>query len=117
MNRNKLHRVVEWIRSQTDFPFDAADVEENVTAVVAHFGFTKDFTPEELDVLRNELVPLGLATEFGEVARLLDQSAEGLLLDLAAPSRADELLARARARKAEGQLAAFCERMLHPGAV
>ena len=74
MNPFEMHRMVEFIRAQTEFPFDALDVEESLEQVLGFFGFHPELDGEARRVLRRELFPIALGAELGEVARAMDEA-------------------------------------------
>ena len=79
MNQQKVNRIVEYVRTQHEFPFDASDVEENVQDVLAYFSVVTLLDDEELAEIRDEFLRFGLDAEVAEIARLVEQ-------DLAWPS-------------------------------
>ena len=74
MNPFEMHRMVEFIRAQTEFPFDVLDVEESLEHVLGFFGFHPELDGDSQRVLRRDLVPIALAAELGEVARLSEDA-------------------------------------------
>lgn len=79
MKQDKIHRIVEYIRS-AGVKFDAADVEEDVDAVLRQYGFVLDLSDEDRAALQWELAPMGLAYELGEVSRAVAAEDEEPLL-------------------------------------
>lgn len=63
-----IHRIVEYIRA-VGVDFDAADVEEDVMAVLMRYGFCDGFSDADLEALGQELLPLGLRQELAEISR------------------------------------------------
>jgi hypothetical protein len=74
MDRYKIHKVVEYIRTQPEFPFDGVDVEESLDEVLAYFGLHPQFDDEERQVLREELRPLAWSAEEAEIALLAEET-------------------------------------------
>lgn len=72
MDRYKIHKAVEYIRTQPEFPFDGIDVEESLEEVLAYFGLHPQLDDEEFEVLRQELLPMAWADEESEVSRLAE---------------------------------------------
>ena len=69
MNRYKLHMVVEYIRTQPEFPFDVYDVEDDVQQVLAYFGLHPQLDDEERNELKRDLLELALASQLAEIER------------------------------------------------
>jgi len=42
-----LNKIVGYIRSAREFPFSVEDVEEDLDAVLEHFGFSAELTGDE----------------------------------------------------------------------
>ena len=74
MDRYKIHKAVEYIRTQPEFPFDGIDVEESLEGVLAYFGLHPQLDEDEREVLRQELLPLAWADEETEMFRLAELS-------------------------------------------
>lgn len=74
MDRYEIHKVVEYIRTQPEFPFDGVDVEESLDEVLAYFGLHPQFDDEERQVLREELRPLAWSAEEAEIALLAEET-------------------------------------------
>ena len=72
MKSNEVNQVVSYIKT-VGVDFDAADVEEDVEGVLRQYGYYESFPDEALEVLRKELLPLGLRREIREVARIVDE--------------------------------------------
>ena len=66
-------KMVEWIK-MVGVEFDAADLVDvdDVERVLWKYGFYDSFPEEDLEVLRKELLPLGLSREVSEIARLVE---------------------------------------------
>ena len=71
MNRYKLNYIVEYIRHQSEFPFDVIDVDDGVEHVLAYFGLHPELDDAERDELHGELVEMASEAELAEVARLV----------------------------------------------
>ena len=75
MNPLKLHCIIEYIREQPDFPFEAEDVDEDLMGILSHYGFEiLTLTTEETEELRRELRRSAWAEQDREVIRLVEQS-------------------------------------------
>jgi hypothetical protein len=72
MDRYKIHKTVEYIRTQTEFPFDGIDVEESLEEVLAYFGFHAQFDDEEREELRKDLLQLAVQAELAEMSRIVE---------------------------------------------
>ena len=68
----QINQIVEYIKS-VGIEFDAADVEEDIEDVLWKYGFCDGFPEEDLEVLRKELLPLGLSREVSEIARIVNK--------------------------------------------
>lgn len=79
MRKYRIHQTIEYIRSQAEFPFDAADVEEQLDVVLAYFGICQPFASNEREELIRYLVPLGVSFEVGEMARLRQRQQDYLM--------------------------------------
>lgn len=71
-----VHRTVEWIRLCRASDFDAADVEEDVEAVLRANGFCYALDDEARARFVRELWPVGLASEANEVARTVGDGSD-----------------------------------------
>ena len=81
MDRYNIHKMVEYIRTQPEFPFDGIDVEESLEEVLAYFGLHPQLDEDERRQLRQELLPMALEDEFAEVSLLAEQGmSSGLVL-------------------------------------
>ena len=76
MNQYAMHNMVEYIKTQAEFPFDALDVDESLEAILGYFGFHPQLDGSEREQLRQDLYPLALRAELGEMQHLAE--AEGL---------------------------------------
>ena len=74
MDKYKIHKAVEYIRIQPEFPFDGVDVEDSVEAVLAYFGLHPQLEDDERAELMSELLPLAWAEEEAEMAYLAESS-------------------------------------------
>jgi hypothetical protein len=82
MDRYKIHKVVEYIRSREEFPFDVEDVEESLPVVLGYFKLNPEVNGEERNELQAELKVLARVGEMGEVARLVEAEDSSLLAGL-----------------------------------
>ena len=76
MDRQIIHKTVEYIKLQPEFPFDVIDVEESVNDVLAFFGLHPELSAEERTEVRRELVKKARSAELAEVSRLVELGAE-----------------------------------------
>lgn len=76
----KLHKAIEYIKHQQDFPFDATDVEERLEEVLDHFCVKEFFSSEEEAILIKDLLPLGIAAELAEIIRQADKDDDSLIM-------------------------------------
>lgn len=74
MNRYVVHNMVEYIKTQAEFPFDAMDVEESLEEVLGYFGFHPQLDEPAREQLREDLLPLALGTELGEMQHLAESA-------------------------------------------
>jgi hypothetical protein len=58
---------------QDEFPFDVLGVEESVDEVLAYFGFFAQLSEIDQEELRCELTRLAEASEWAEMAYLVEQ--------------------------------------------
>ena len=77
MKANEIHRIVEYIRT-AGIGFDAADLEEDVREVLGQYGFIDGLADEDVQILKGELLPMGLAVELAEVARSVSEEPSGM---------------------------------------
>ena len=78
MERLKVHRIVEYIRTVGEFPFEVEDVDDNLADVLGYFGFeVVALTAQETDELQRELRALAWAEQNQEVALLAEQALTG----------------------------------------
>lgn len=77
MNQYAMHNMVEYIKTQPEFPFDLLDVEESLEDVLGYFGFHADLHECEREQLLQDLVPLALGSELAEMQHLVDASSTG----------------------------------------
>jgi hypothetical protein len=66
LNPFELHSIVEYIRN-VGVDFDAADIDEDFVGVLSQYGVSVA-SETDLEILRKELLPLGLQRELGEIA-------------------------------------------------
>ena len=76
MDQQIIHKTVEYINQQPEFPFDVIDVEESVDDVLTFFGLHPDLSAEERIQVRNELVKRARSAELAEVSRLVELGAD-----------------------------------------
>jgi len=81
MDKYKIHKAVEYIRTRSAFPFDGMDVEDSLEEVLSYFGLHPQLDEEEKQVLREELLPLAWGAEEAEIAFLAEETRlAGLML-------------------------------------
>lgn len=81
MDKYKIHRAVEYIRTQPEFPFDGTDIEESLEEVLAYFGLHPQLDEDERQELRQEILPMAAEDEETEVSRLLQLTDSALIGD------------------------------------
>jgi hypothetical protein len=86
MNEYEMHNMVEFIKTQAEFPFDAADMDESVEAVLGYFGFNVQLDESEREQLRQDVYPLALAEELAEMHHLAELEADAGLEGIGKPS-------------------------------
>ena len=69
MKSYKVHCIVEYIKQQCDFPFDVADVKEDLDGILFFFGFGVELDSPERWMLGEELEKLAEKVELGEASR------------------------------------------------
>jgi hypothetical protein len=72
MNQFELHRMVEFIRMQSEFPFDARDIEEALDDVIRFYGFLPPRDAVSRGQLVKDLLPVALSAELGEIAHQME---------------------------------------------
>ena len=72
LSQNDVHRIVEYIKI-VGIDFDAADLEDlnGVEQVLWRYGYSDSWSDKDLEVLKQELLPLGLQHEVAEVTRMV----------------------------------------------
>jgi len=70
MSSYKIHRIVEYIKLQPDFPFCEEDVVENIDIVLHYFGIYKVLDEQEESLLISELQKLAIEDEFREIEQM-----------------------------------------------
>ncbi len=86
MNRYKLNYILEYIKQQSEFPFDVLDVNDGVEPILAYYGLHPELDDDEKDEIRAELVGIASECELAEIARLVDR-AEPVDLGWTGPQR------------------------------
>jgi methyl coenzyme M reductase alpha subunit len=69
MDRYKVNRIVEFVRSAGDFPYDCDDVIERMADILTEYGIYSVFTTEEYALLMDELLEISENAEIAEAAR------------------------------------------------
>ena len=72
MDRYIVHNMVEYIKMQTEFPFDVIDVEESLDDVLGYFGLHPQLDEQERHEVRRDLLQLALSAELAEMQRIVD---------------------------------------------
>lgn len=70
MNRLKMNKIVGYIESQNEFPFDVLDVTENFWQVLEYFCIYVVLDAEEQKVIQTELQEIAEAAQTAEMVRL-----------------------------------------------
>lgn len=79
MNSYRLNGIVEYIRTQSEFPFDVLDVEDGLEEVLAYFGFHADLDDQERTELRAALGEMAGEAEWAEIARVVSEEQQRAL--------------------------------------
>ncbi len=74
MEKHQIHRMVEYIRIQPEFPFDGIDVHDSLEEVLSYFGLHPQLDDDARAELLKEMLPLAWAAEEAEMARLAEES-------------------------------------------
>ena len=72
MNQYAMHNMVEYIKTQAEFPFDALDVEESLEEVLGFFGFHPQLDEGEIALVRKDLMQMALSAELAEMQHMVD---------------------------------------------
>lgn len=76
MNRMKLYRIVEYLKS-VDFYHDTFDlVEDGIPKILSEYGINEEFTEQELQELKMDLHEIAEKNEFREAALLTNEAVE-----------------------------------------
>lgn len=77
----KVHAIVEYIKTQGQFPFDVEDVAEDLSHVLGFYEVLETLSTTEEGILKEDLTTLAYEVQDAEVARLveLDQPAGAVL--------------------------------------
>lgn len=70
MNNAKVNRILNYIQTQDEFPFDAFDVEDQ-ESVLGYFGFHAQLDDEERAEIQAGLLELAEAAQTAEMARMM----------------------------------------------
>jgi len=70
MNKIKLNKIVSYIESQNEFPFDLLDVQDEFSKVLGYYSLQGHLNWNEQDVLQEELVKLAEAVQTKEMVRM-----------------------------------------------
>ena len=79
MSRIKVHRIVEYIRSRGEFPFERDDVLDDLDEVLAYYGISTLLDRDEQAAVTQELLKLAEQFEVAEVVRLTAHQLEPAL--------------------------------------
>lgn len=69
MDRYKVNRIVEFVRSVGDFPYDCDDVIERMADILTEYGICSVFTRDEYALLMDELWEISEKAEIAEALR------------------------------------------------
>ena len=72
MDRYNTHNMVEYIKTQPEFPFDTIDVEEALDNVLGYFGLHPKLDKQERHEITRDLLKLALSGELAEMQRGVD---------------------------------------------
>lgn len=72
MDRFNTHNMVEYIKTQPEFPFDTIDVEESLDNVLNYFGLHPKLDEQERHEITRDLIKLALSGELAEMQRIVD---------------------------------------------
>ncbi len=70
MNNAKVNRIIGYIRTQDEFPFDVFDVEDS-ESVLGYFGFYPELDDQERMEIQQELRKLAESAQTAEIARIM----------------------------------------------
>ena len=79
MSPMKVHRIVEYIRSRGEFPFERDDVQNDLGAVLAYYGITTLLEHDEQAAVTHELLKLAEQFEVAEAVRVTAHQLEPAL--------------------------------------
>ena len=85
MNKYVMHNMVEYIKTQAEFPFDAIDVEESLEEVLGYYGFDPQLDAGERELLRKDLLQVALSAELAEMQHLAEAESMSALEDVGQP--------------------------------
>lgn len=70
MNKTKVHRILEYISSQSEFPFDVFDAEDH-ESVLGYFGIHSELDDQERNEIRAGLLEMAGVAQTAEIARIM----------------------------------------------
>lgn len=70
MNRLKLNKIVSYMETQNEFPFDVWDVKEDFWKVLDYFCIYVVLNAEEQEVIQTDLQKLAEIAQTAEMARV-----------------------------------------------
>lgn len=73
MKSQKVHRIVEYIRLQAEFPFDSDEVIEELDKILHFFDIHEELTGEEKELLEKDLSKLAIEEEFREMENIAEK--------------------------------------------
>jgi hypothetical protein len=76
MDRYRVNRIVEFVRSCGDFPYDTDDVIEGLTDVLCSYGIYNFLSRDEELLLLDELLELAEQSEIREAIRWAERQLE-----------------------------------------
>ena len=69
MDKLKINKVIMYIRSKNEFPFDVMDVQDGFSKVLGYYCLQGHLNWNEQDVLQEELLKFAEASQTAEVTR------------------------------------------------
>ncbi len=69
MDRYKVNRIIEFVRSCGDFPHDTDDVIEDLNGILISYGVYDTLAADEYYLLMDELLEMAEKSEIREAAR------------------------------------------------
>jgi hypothetical protein len=70
MNKERINKIVAYIKSQDSFPFDVMDIKDEFAVVLEYYGIYIRSGMDEYDLFENELLKLAEVSQTSEMVRL-----------------------------------------------